>query len=260
VLSVLLARALRVEAVLDMPKSGASYGVFISTKVVADQDRDSIRQLCYQTSTARQFPKRVLDDEERIAAKPENLDEVYTIGEKPTKYMGIMAREAPLFDRTSCAYTTQFHRHDLRGAITNRMIAEGLNPKFLPPKPKAPFDFGETWYSSDFRSRNVDDMLKAKLPLQKPKDTTSTSAGGMLEMTPLSHVQHRCPDPNVVKKFASTGRAPKDNLKSESNPVPDFMMRSAYNLNFNPQALSSRPRQRTLKASHSSPTLRTMTR
>jgi hypothetical protein len=155
------------------------------------------------------------------------------MGSKASKYMGIMARDAPNWGREHCMYSEQFPRHALGDSVINKMLAERNNPKFQPGKPVVSQEIGTTTYGADFASRTAEQRRKAKLGSQRPSTGAGVTNGNMLELRSFAHHQHSAPDKEAAKRFQSGMVAPVDNLALDGTPLPDFLMRSTYGSSFN---------------------------
>jgi len=211
-----------------------SYGVFVSSKVVADHDRDQLRRLCFHTTSNHEFGEKTLDAEDRTATKPESMEVVYTMGSKASRYMGIMARDAPNWSRENSMYSNEFPRHALGDSVVNKMLAERNNPNFRGKMPNVATEVGNTTYGADFASRSAEARRKAKLESQRPRSGPSAvTSGGMLEMRSFAHDKHSAPDKEAVRRFQSSLVPPVNNLAVDSTPLPDFLMRSTYGDSFN---------------------------
>lgn len=210
-----------------------SYGVFVSSKVVADHDRDALKRLCFKTTSNYEFGAKALDEEDRNATKPESMEVVYTMGSKASRYMGIMARDAPNWGREHCMYSSEYPRHALGDSVVNKMLAERNNPNFRGKMPSVATEVGNTTYGADFAGRSAEARRKAKLESQRPRSGPGVTSGGLLEMRSCAHDKHSAPDKAAARRFHSGLVPPTDNLAIDSTPLPDFVMRSTYGNSFN---------------------------
>mmetsp|Transcript_86845 Transcript_86845/g.218633 ORF Transcript_86845/g.218633 Transcript_86845/m.218633 type:complete len:239 (+) Transcript_86845:63-779(+) len=224
-----------------------SFGVFVSNKVVADHDRDQLKRLCFKTTSNYEFGEKALDDEDRNATKPESMELVYTMGSKPSRYMGIMARDAPNWAREHSMYSSEFPRHSLGDSVVNKMLAERNNPNFRGKPPNVAAEVGTTTYGADFASRSAEARRKAKLESQRPPGGPSVvTSGDMLEVRSFAHDKHSAFDLSASRRFNGGLVPPVDNLAVDSTPLPDFLMRSTYGSSFNQlRASASEGRLRT---------------
>jgi len=210
----------------------ASHGVFVSSKVVDSHDKEALRKLCFKTTSAYEFPLRHLDDEDRAATNPESSELTYAMGVKPSKYMGIMAREAKNWDRDQCMYTTQFPQHALGDSFVNKMLAERNNPQFKGKGAAVPSKMGSSTYTGDFRSGSPEQRRKANLGPQRPMTSAPIATGSMLETRSFAHNAHGAPSAEAGRLARSGLQVPQDNLESSGASQPEHLFRSTYGHSF----------------------------
>merc|ERR1719197_1099822 len=76
--------------------------------------------MTYHTTASRSFCGRQIDKEDR----PEGMEEVFGIGSRNTKYMGVQLKVAPNWDRTACRYTNDYVQRPLGDSDANRELAK----------------------------------------------------------------------------------------------------------------------------------------
>ncbi|CAK9046283.1 unnamed protein product [Durusdinium trenchii] len=95
-------------------------GVFSSRAAVAAQSREDLLRLTYTTTTGSSYLGKQFERGER----PESFQEIFEVGQRRTKYLGVPLRLAPLLDRSSCNYTMDFAKKPLGDHLQNSHMAK----------------------------------------------------------------------------------------------------------------------------------------
>lgn len=97
-----------------------SWGVTVSSTSIANALSADDRRLFFESSNQRHFKGKNIP---RIG-RPENINEVFEIGTRRTKNLGVRLKVAELQDRSNCAYNEFFREHPPGDANANYELAK----------------------------------------------------------------------------------------------------------------------------------------
>ncbi|CAJ1367209.1 unnamed protein product [Effrenium voratum] len=161
-------------------------GVFASPKAVAAQGKEDLLRLTWTTTTGSSYQGRQITD-----LPTESFQEVFEVGQRRTRYMGIPPKTAPLLNRSSCLYTMEFAKKPLGDYVMNAQMAKHfksgssmIDSKSLPSLP-APLS---TYGQEICLNLSPEEMAGARLPSTK-KLTSAIGPGGLRSVytTSLAH-------------------------------------------------------------------------
>lgn len=150
-----------------------------------------MRRAFFSTAADRDFYERKLTEED----VSENMLHVHNAGKTYGKYMPYKYNKAPLLDRDSCSYTSEYKQRPLIGLqyATNRQVAEGFKPKRAKAGVNASIGDWKSKYSQDFAGQTTRELMNAKPGMIVPEKGGSLEAvlGGKGKMmVTRSHLQN----------------------------------------------------------------------
>eukprot|EP00438_Fugacium_kawagutii_P024014 Skav203309 [mRNA] locus=scaffold2570:233478:234146:- [translate_table: standard] len=160
-------------------------GVFASAAAVAAQPREDLLMLTYTTTTGSSYLGRQMEKNERT----ESFQEIFAVGQRRTKYMGVPLRLAPLLDRSSCNYTMDFAKKPLGDNIQNSHMAKVFKKGAGPPKGLPNLPAGQSTYGEEIcLPLTVEERLRARMePVGKLTSTLGPDGSRSLYTTSLAH-------------------------------------------------------------------------
>mmetsp|Transcript_21227 Transcript_21227/g.39930 ORF Transcript_21227/g.39930 Transcript_21227/m.39930 type:complete len:228 (+) Transcript_21227:111-794(+) len=211
-----------------MAKPAPDQGVFASAKAVAAQGKEDLMRLTWATTTGSSYCARQMEKEQFS----ENFQEVFGIGQRRTKYMGVQLRQAPLLDRSSCRYSTDFARKPLGDHIENGKLASMFKSGSAAVKNKMPSGKPTSTYAEELcLPLTVEERLAARLPPVAYKATIGDKGARSVYTTSLAHEIYQA-HPEIGMSLSAADIRPKDCLGVRSNTAPAEPMKSLYNTDF----------------------------
>lgn len=204
-------------------------GVFASTAAVAAQPKEDLLRLTYTTTTASSYTGRQIDKNDRT----ESFQEIFDVGQRRTKYLGVPLRLAPLLDRSSCNYTMDFAKKPLGDNIQNSHMAKVFKTGAGPPKSLPNLPAGHSTYDEEICiPLTVEERLGARLgPVGKLTATLGPDGSKSVYTTSLAHEIYQ-----AHPMISTSDFRPRDCLQRiNTAPAP---MNSTYHRDF--QAYSTR--------------------
>lgn len=158
-------------------------GVFASTAAVAAQPKEDLLRLTYTTTTGSSYLGRQIDKNDRT----ESFQEIFAVGQRRTKYMGVSLRLAPLLDRSSCNYTMDFAKKPLGDNIQNSHMAKVFKNGAGPPKNLPNLPAGQSTYGEEIcLPLTVEERLRARMgPVGKLSATLGPNGASSVYRTSL---------------------------------------------------------------------------
>lgn len=160
-------------------------GVFASTAAVAAQPKEDLLRLTYTTTTGSSYLGRQIDKNDRT----ESFQEIFAVGQRRTKYMGVSLRLAPLLDRSSCNYTMDFAKKPLGDNIQNSHMAKVFKNGAGPPENLPNLPAGQSTYGEEIcLPLTVEERLRARMgPVGKLSATLGPNGASSVYRTSLAH-------------------------------------------------------------------------
>jgi len=207
--------------------SHASYGVFPSQTAIRSRSTGDLQKLYFKTTNRAEHDWRTIPDAER----PENFDQIHSIGKRTTKYMKYQKKVAPLVDRTACRYTQEFISKPLGDYQCNKELAE--NFKAVKKPMQAPMADVKSNYREQFAPITTQELRSSKMKTCAPKAVRTKTLGGtddLLEVESLNHKTYMTPSMEIAK--VTPVMIPKPNLTLAGQTVGAEAFRSHYNREF----------------------------
>ncbi|CAE7491030.1 unnamed protein product, partial [Symbiodinium sp. CCMP2592] len=213
-------------------------GVFASPSAVAAQGKEDLmrdddfqhierRGLTYSTTTGSSYGWLRPMEKEQYS---ENFQEIFDIGQRRTKYMGVQLRQAPLLDRSSCIYSTDFARKPLGDHIENGKMAAIFKSGSAAIRNKFPTPSSKSTYAEEVcLPLTTEERLAARLPPAAARSATIGANGARsVYTTSLAHETYQA-HPEIGMSLSAADIRPKDCLGvGRSSTAPAEPMKSLY--------------------------------
>lgn len=211
-----------------------SWGVTISSKSVASALSADDRRLFYETANQRHFKDKKLS---RLG-RPENVSEVFDIGKRRTKNLGVRLNVAQLQDRSNCAYNQFFHEHPLEDTRTNYELAKhfkGVQKHASLPNLGGKSAYGDFFGSPPSRRQIRQSSQRAKAPEWKGAEASiQFGSKTSTETSSWAHKFHSSPPPNQKPQRSEPVKATLGPTNVAVHSPPDAW-RTAHQRFFKPQ-------------------------
>ncbi|OLP95578.1 hypothetical protein AK812_SmicGene22280 [Symbiodinium microadriaticum] len=178
-------------------------GVFASPSAVAAQGKEDLMRLTYSTTTGSSYGWLRPMEKEQYS---ENFQEIFDIGQRRTKYMGVQLRQAPLLDRSSCIYSTDFARKPLGDHVENGKMAAIFKSGSAAIRNKFPTPSSKSTYAEEVcLPLTTEERLAARLPPAAARSATIGANGARsVYTTSLAHETYQA-HPEIGMSLRYTG-------------------------------------------------------
>lgn len=173
-----------------------SWGVTVSSKSIANALSADDRRLFFESSNQRHFKGKNIS---RIG-RPENINEVFEIGNRRTKNLGVRLKVAELQDRSNCAYNEFFREHPLGDANANYELAKIFrrdSKHASLPNLGGKSSYGDAHGSRPSRREIRNSSKRAKVPEWTPAEASiQFGSKTSTETSSWAHTKHSSPPAN----------------------------------------------------------------
>eukprot|EP00933_Yihiella_yeosuensis_P057254 TRINITY_DN5692_c0_g2_i1.p1 TRINITY_DN5692_c0_g2~~TRINITY_DN5692_c0_g2_i1.p1 ORF type:complete len:232 (+),score=32.28 TRINITY_DN5692_c0_g2_i1:69-764(+) len=212
-----------------MPRTNES-SVFLGKTSMDGISKEDMCRLTFSTTTSFNYSGR----QQSVLEKPENMNEVFGIGQRSTKYCGYQLKVAPGMGRSSHSYSVDFAKKAVGDCFGNNAAAKHYKDRGASGG-KASFGemMSNTAYREDFCRLLSPDKMRASKP--DPVIPSASSAGDSSGQrsyytSSWAHDTFRV-HPSVGRSFSAAELLPKNSLEIPKT-APAGPMKSSYGADF----------------------------